>query len=94
MNWSSLAEAEPTACQKQCSTQQKTLVACIDSIRAAKCGENEAATSGSGTSGGGEDTAADATPACLPVAVAAWTKCCEEANSREREHQEKAAAAS
>ena len=71
-------------------------MACVESIRAAKSangGESEAATSGSsGTSGGGE-AAAD-TPACLPVAVAAWTKCCEEANLREGGHQEKVAAAS
>mmetsp|Transcript_233 Transcript_233/g.471 ORF Transcript_233/g.471 Transcript_233/m.471 type:complete len:89 (+) Transcript_233:39-305(+) len=65
-------EVEPTACERECSSQQKALVTCVDSIRAARDNED-----------GGESTADS--PECLPMAVAAWTKCCEEANVREKE---------
>lgn len=33
----------------------------------------------------------NSTPQCLPGAVAAWTRCCEEANVREREREGAAA---
>lgn len=71
-------KVEPTACEKQCASHQKTLVACVDSIRAARSDDDGGASSGSGNG----SSAADAN-ACLPMAVAAWTKCCEEANLRE-----------
>jgi hypothetical protein len=64
----------PTACQRECSMQQKALTACVDSIRAAR--ENQ-------SSSDGESGASSDTPECLLGAVAAWTKCCEEANLRE-----------
>ncbi|KAL7544204.1 hypothetical protein ACHAWF_007587 [Thalassiosira exigua] len=65
------AEVEPSACERLCSSEQKSLVACVDSIRAAR---------EDGAGGGGGGASAAAAPACLPAAVAAWTRCCEEAN--------------
>lgn len=53
-------------CQLKCPMEQKTLVACVDSIRASR----EVVDSGHATS----------TPTCLLPAVEAWTKCCAEAN--------------
>ncbi|KAL7535892.1 hypothetical protein ACHAXR_008738 [Thalassiosira sp. AJA248-18] len=81
-------EVEPSACEKQCSTQQKSLVSCVDSIRSAaaaaqQSGDGESSPS---TDGGGDEstTTTESTPdSCLPMAVAAWTKCCEDANMRE-----------
>mmetsp|Transcript_13500 Transcript_13500/g.20305 ORF Transcript_13500/g.20305 Transcript_13500/m.20305 type:complete len:111 (+) Transcript_13500:148-480(+) len=77
-------EVEPTACETECVDQQKSLVACVDSIRAAKLREVERRSDGSDDDG---DTTSTDTPECLPMAVAAWTKCCEEANLRQREAQ-------
>eukprot|EP00578_Thalassiosira_sp_NH16_P007658 CAMPEP_0181117178 /NCGR_PEP_ID=MMETSP1071-20121207/22364_1 /TAXON_ID=35127 /ORGANISM="Thalassiosira sp., Strain NH16" /LENGTH=107 /DNA_ID=CAMNT_0023201509 /DNA_START=71 /DNA_END=394 /DNA_ORIENTATION=- len=74
-------KVEPTACERECASHQKTLVACVDSIRSAR-GSDAGADASSGGGGDGSSSSAD-TPACLPVAVAAWTKCCEEANLRE-----------
>ena len=59
-------------------------MACVDSIRAAKLQQAERRSDGS--DGDGDTTSTD-TPECLPMAVAAWTKCCEEANLRQREAQ-------
>jgi hypothetical protein len=77
-----------TACERLCSEQQRALVACVNSIRDA------AGASGGGDHGDGgiEPTATNAAAAlagaaantrafCLPGAVMAWTRCCEEANS-------------
>ena len=72
-------KVEPTACERECASHQKTLVACVDSIRSARSSDDGA---DAPVGGDGSSSSAD-TPACLPVAVAAWTKCCEEANLRE-----------
>lgn len=81
-------EVEPSACEKECVEQQKSLVACVESIRAARLQSQQQQAdddeSSSGGDGGTTTTSTD-TPECLPMAVAAWTKCCEEANLRERE---------
>mmetsp|Transcript_14209 Transcript_14209/g.29004 ORF Transcript_14209/g.29004 Transcript_14209/m.29004 type:complete len:116 (-) Transcript_14209:960-1307(-) len=77
-------EVEPTACETECVDQQKSLVACVDSIRAAKLQQAEQRSDGSDDDG---TTTSTDTPECLPMAVAAWTKCCEEANLRQREAQ-------
>ena len=57
-------------------------MACVESIRAAKLQQAERSSDG----GDGTTTSTD-TPECLPMAVAAWTKCCEEANLRQQEAQ-------
>jgi len=57
-------------------------VACVESIRAAKLQQAERSSDG----GDGTTTSTD-TPECLPMAVAAWTKCCEEANLRQQDAQ-------
>mmetsp|Transcript_9439 Transcript_9439/g.21286 ORF Transcript_9439/g.21286 Transcript_9439/m.21286 type:complete len:99 (+) Transcript_9439:24-320(+) len=75
-------DVAPTACELQCSSQQKALVACVDSIRAARSSDDGASTSGNESS----TTATDA-PDCMLTAVQAWTKCCEEANVREEEER-------
>ena len=59
-------------------------MACVDSIRAAKLQQQQAERR---SDGGDGDTTSTDTPECLPMAVAAWTKCCEEANLRQREAQ-------
>ena len=61
----------PTACQRECSSQQKALTACVDSIRLVRESQSSS-----------EETRSD-TPQCLPLAIAAWTQCCEDANLRE-----------
>ena len=58
---------ESTACQRECATQQKDLTSCVESIRSAR---EEGATS-------------IGNPQCLADAVAAWTRCCEDANLKE-----------
>lgn len=58
-----------SACQRECTTEQKAVTSCVESIRAAR--EN------------GDDSTTSATPQCLAGAVQAWTRCCEEANLRE-----------
>mmetsp|Transcript_6527 Transcript_6527/g.14777 ORF Transcript_6527/g.14777 Transcript_6527/m.14777 type:complete len:91 (+) Transcript_6527:49-321(+) len=64
-------EVESSACEKQCSSEQQKLVTCVDSIR-------ESRTSATDSDG---NSTATATPPCLPLAVAAWTKCCQEATT-------------
>ena len=69
-------------------------MACVESIRAARLqSQQQQADDGDGdesSSGdGGATTTSTDTPECLPMAVAAWTKCCEEANLRERKMKEK-----
>lgn len=80
-------EVEPSACEKECVEQQKSLVACVESIRAARL-QSQQRQADDGDGGATTTTSTD-TPECLPMAVAAWTKCCEEANLREREMKEK-----
>jgi hypothetical protein len=75
-------EVEPSACEKECTEQQRTLVACVESIRAARLQSQQQQTD-DGDGDGGTTTTSTDTPECLPMAVAAWTKCCEEANLRE-----------
>ena len=81
-------EVEPSACEKECVEQQRTLVACVESIRAARLHSQQQQVD-DGDGDGGTTTTSTDTPECLPMAVAAWTKCCEEANLREREMKEK-----
>ena len=84
-------EVEPSACERECVEQQRTLVACVDSIRAARLQsqQQQADETQADDGGGGATTTSTDTPECLPMAVAAWTKCCEEANLREREMKKK-----
>ena len=86
-------EVEPSACELQCKIEQKELISCVDSIRAAKASSSNAATSNSEESSSSdnnndEESSAAETPACLPLAIAAWTKCCTEANDLQLEQQE------
>ena len=86
-------EIEPTACETECVEQHKSLVACVESIRAARLQQQqEDANDGQNSDGDGSDsnttTTSTDTPECLPMAVAAWTKCCEEANLRQRAQNE------
>ena len=66
-------------------------MACVESIRAARLQSQQQQadeTHDDDESSSGDDgctTTSTDTPECLPMAVAAWTKCCEEANLRERE---------
>lgn len=81
-------EVEPSACELLCKIEQKELVQCVDSIRAAKASSsNTAGNSKESTSSSGEESTAE-TPACLPLAIAAWTKCCTEANDLQLEQQQ------
>lgn len=72
-------------CQLKCPMEQKALVSCVDSIRAARAIDS-INSDGDGNGGVEEststsaDTATTTTPACLLPAVEAWTKCCAEAN--------------
>jgi hypothetical protein len=93
-------EITPSACEAECVEEQKSLVACVESIRAArlKATRDDASSSASATDcsdhhdgdddGGDHGSTSTDTPECLPMAVAAWTKCCEEANLRERGQKE------
>ena len=75
----------------------------MESIRAArlKATRDDASSSASATDcsdhhdgddggdhGGDHGSTSTDTPECIPMAVAAWTKCCEEANLRERGQKE------
>jgi len=84
----SLAQVPPSACSVQCKTYQQVLVECVDSIRAANSSNSR--TSSTNDSDGDEvEESKVETPTCLPVAVSEWTKCCTEANLRDRkEHDE------
>lgn len=87
----------PTACQKECTSQQQTLVACVETIRASRQSVSSASSQTSASSDGDDEPQdstsgmSNSTPQCLPGAVAAWTRCCEEANVREREREGAAA---
>mmetsp|Transcript_5786 Transcript_5786/g.12550 ORF Transcript_5786/g.12550 Transcript_5786/m.12550 type:complete len:96 (+) Transcript_5786:31-318(+) len=72
-------QVEPTACERLCSSQQKALVACVDSIRAARSNRED------DESTNDEASSSSQAPACLSMAVSAWTKCCEEANIEEEQ---------
>ena len=82
---------EPTACETECVEQHTSLVSCVESIRAARLQQQEDATNHDDDDGSSSDsntTTSMDTPECLPMAVAAWTKCCEEANLRQRAQNE------
>mmetsp|Transcript_11630 Transcript_11630/g.24527 ORF Transcript_11630/g.24527 Transcript_11630/m.24527 type:complete len:128 (-) Transcript_11630:455-838(-) len=81
-------ETEPTACQKECRSEQKALVACVDSIRSAKlAASSESSEISKESSRLSHEGSSSATPECLPLAVAAWTRCCEDANLREQDEK-------
>ena len=64
-------------CAKKCHSQQVAIVACIDSIRAAR-------ESSSGAAAAAEESDPTHTAGkvdCLAPVVAAWTKCCSDANN-------------
>lgn len=71
-------------------------MACVESIRAARLkaerddGSSSASSTTTDCSDDDDDDGSTSTntPECLPMAVAAWTKCCEEANLRERGQKE------
>ena len=69
-------------CQLKCPMEQKALVSCVDSIRAARASGSSGGDGGEVRLGSSEAEDADTTttPACLLPAVEAWTKCCAEAN--------------
>ena len=77
-------EVEPTACDVQCKIQQKSLVSCVDSIRAANNNSDGSSSEDNSNDGSGPSSTTADTPACLPLAIAAWTKCCSDANERAR----------
>jgi len=84
-------QVEPSACELRCKIEQYELVSCVDSIRAAKASSSNAKAGNSESStssdGNNEESTAE-TPACLPLAIAAWTKCCTEANDLQLEQQQ------
>jgi len=88
-------QVEPSACDLRCQIEQKELVSCVDSIRAAKASSSDdtaASNSEKSTSSPGDNNAEESsaeTPACLPLAIAAWTKCCTDANDLQLEQQQK-----
>lgn len=88
-----VAKVEPSACEIQCKIEQNLLVSCVDSIRAAKASSSSDSTSNSkesaSSSGDNDEESSAETPACLPLAIAAWTKCCTEANDLQLEQQQK-----
>lgn len=63
-------------------------MACVESIRAARLQQRQVEGEGeqqSGDEGDATTTTSTDTPECLSMAVAAWTKCCEEANLRQKD---------
>ena len=77
-------EVEPTACELQCKIQQKSLVSCVDSIRAAKNNNSDGSSLKDSDDGSSGPSSTAETPACLPLAIEAWTRCCTDANERAR----------
>jgi hypothetical protein len=75
---------ESNICQLKCPMEQKALVSCVDSIRAARASIESSSDDSSGGEGKSAAAAGDATttPPCLLPAVEAWTKCCAEANNQ------------
>ena len=72
-------DASNSQCAKQCQSQQAAIVACIDSIRAARESSSGAAAATAAEESGPTHTAGKVD--CLAPAVAAWTKCCSDANN-------------
>ena len=74
-----MEEVLPSAsseCERLCSNQQRALVDCVDSIR--RNNHSDGGTNNYDTSATATTMTAKTT--CLPEAVMAWTRCCEEAN--------------
>ena len=71
-------DASSSQCAKQCQREQAAIVSCIESIRAAR--ESNDATGGSGTEES-DPTHTAGKVDCLAPVVAAWTKCCSDANN-------------
>mmetsp|Transcript_12129 Transcript_12129/g.14104 ORF Transcript_12129/g.14104 Transcript_12129/m.14104 type:complete len:89 (-) Transcript_12129:733-999(-) len=59
---------EPSGCEVHCQTEQKSLVSCINTLRDKNAEDDNDVKSSENQ--------------CLPSAVATWTQCCTEANSR------------
>ena len=94
-------EVPPSACSIQCEMYQKALVDCVDSIRAVNSNSSNSTSNSRNSSNDNdeddevvdnskaEESSKVESPTCLPVAVSEWTKCCTEANLRDRkEHEE------
>ena len=71
-------DASSSQCAKQCQIEQAAIVSCIESIRAAR--ESNDATGGSGAEES-DPTHTAGKVDCLAPVVAAWTKCCSDANN-------------
>ena len=71
-------DASSSQCAKQCQSEQAAIVSCIESIRAAR--ESIDATGGSGAEES-DPTHTAGKVECLAPVVAAWTKCCSDANN-------------
>ena len=71
-------DASNSQCAKQCQSQQAAIVACIDSIRAARESSSGAAAAAAEES---DPTHTAGKVDCLAPVVAAWTKCCSDANN-------------
>lgn len=71
-------DASNSQCAKQCQRQQAAIVSCIDSIRAARESSSGAAAP---TTEESDPTHTAGKVDCLAPAVAAWTKCCSDANN-------------
>lgn len=64
-------------CEKQCRTEQAAIVECIDGIRAAR----ESDGSNTATDSSSDPAHSSGKVECLAPVVAAWTKCCSDANN-------------
>lgn len=73
---------ESSACEEQCRTEQAAIVACIDSIRSARESHEGNITGTSNTADDSESAGhTSGKVECMAPAVAAWTKCCSDANN-------------
>mmetsp|Transcript_14199 Transcript_14199/g.30814 ORF Transcript_14199/g.30814 Transcript_14199/m.30814 type:complete len:106 (-) Transcript_14199:438-755(-) len=71
-------ESSSSPCEKQCRTEQAAIVECIEGIRSAResDGSNTTATDSSS-----DPAHSSGKVECLAPVVAAWTKCCSDANN-------------
>ena len=65
-------------CAKQCRNEQAAIVSCVEGIRAAR---ERITTAGSSSSEESDPTHTAGKVDCLAPVVAAWTKCCSDANN-------------
>mmetsp|Transcript_17316 Transcript_17316/g.49586 ORF Transcript_17316/g.49586 Transcript_17316/m.49586 type:complete len:114 (+) Transcript_17316:294-635(+) len=70
-------DASNSQCAKQCQSEQAAIVSCIESIRAAR----ESSDATGSNSGESDPTHTAGKVDCLAPVVAAWTKCCSDANN-------------